>query len=162
VQRIFREFVDEGRAMNNIATRLNDEGVPSPGGRGKPWRNDTVKVILENPAYVGDYAGGRFSYGKYHTIKEGRIIKVNGKSRYRKAEAEWIVRRDHHEPIIDRATWESAQAILKQGKTGRSPYTPENNPFVLSGLLRCGKCGSPMHGVTTGRNGLRYYECGNL
>ena len=65
VQRIFREFVEDGRSMSNIADRLNGDGIPSPGERGKPWRFDTVKTILENPAYVGDYAGGRFSYGKY-------------------------------------------------------------------------------------------------
>jgi DNA invertase Pin-like site-specific DNA recombinase len=57
VQRIFREYVEENRAMHNIADRLNEEGVVSPGGRVKGWRWDSVKVILENPAYAGDYAG---------------------------------------------------------------------------------------------------------
>jgi hypothetical protein len=50
---------------------LNGEGIPSPGGRAAKWRFDTVKVILENPACTGDYAGCRWSYGKYHRIKAG-------------------------------------------------------------------------------------------
>ncbi len=167
VQRIFREFVEEGRPANNIAARLQSEGFPSPGGRGKPWRYDTVKVILANPAYCGDYAGGRYSYGKYHTIREGKVTKAKGRSS--KPESEWIVRRDHHEAIIDRPTWEQAQRLLAKQRdeyndargTGHGPYTPETNPFVLTGVLRCGKCGCPLNGVTTGRNAHRYYECRN-
>ncbi len=61
VRRIFHEFVVDGWSMSRSADGLNADGIPSPGGRGKPWRFDTVKVILENPAYTGDYAGGRYS-----------------------------------------------------------------------------------------------------
>ncbi len=154
VQRIFREFVDDRRQMEEIARRLQAEGYPSPGGRGKPWGGDTIKVILQNVAYTGDFAAGKYSYGKYHTIRNGRIVK--GGKRCRKPESEWIVRRDHHESIIDRPTFERARAILSQGKTGHVPWTPENNPHILSGLLRCGKCGGPMWVLKGG-----YYECGN-
>lgn len=161
VQRIFREYV-EGRSLNNIAQRLQAEGIPSSGGRGKPWSFDTVKVILENPAYVGDYVGGRYSYGKYHTIRHGDIAKANG--RCRKPEAEWIEHEDHHDAIIDRETFAEAKAILAKGKTGRSPYLPEDNPFILSEKLVCGKCGGPLWGMRGGShkkpNRPRYYECG--
>jgi hypothetical protein len=51
--------------MNNIAARLQKDGFPSPGGRGRPWCGDTIKVLLTNPAYAGDYAAGRWSDGKY-------------------------------------------------------------------------------------------------
>src|SRR5262249_2030439 len=158
VERIFRDYVVSGRSMNDIATQLNAEGVPSPGGRGKPWRFDTVKVILENPAYAGDFASCRYSYGKYHTIQHGTVAKSSG--RCRRPESEWIVRRDHHEAIIDRGTFEKAQAILAKGKNGRSRYTPETNPYLLSGLLRCGRCGSPLWGLNNGQH--RYYECSSM
>jgi DNA invertase Pin-like site-specific DNA recombinase len=159
VQRIFREYVEERRAMMNIANRLNDEGVPSPGGRVKGWRWDKVKTILENPAYVGDYAGCRYSYGKYHTINTRQETAVKSDGRCRRPEEEWIVRRDHHEAIIDRPTFDKAQALLARGKKGRSNrYTPETNPYVLSGLLRCGRCGEPLWG--TENRAHRYYECG--
>jgi hypothetical protein len=157
VQRIFREYVKEGRPMMNIANRLNEEGIPSPGGRVKGWRWDTVKTILENPAYTGDYAGCRFSYGKYHTIRQGTVAKATG--RCRRPEEEWVIHRDHHEAIIDRATFEQAQAILARGKNGRSPHTPETNPYVLTGLLRCGRCGCPLWGMEN--RTYRYYECGH-
>ena len=158
VKRIFREYVEEGRSMSNIAARLNAEKIPSPGEMGKPWRFDTVKTILENPAYVGDYAGCRYAYGKYYSIKNGEIAKGSG--RCRRPEAEWIVHQDHHEAIIDRATFEKAKVILAKGKTGRSPHTPETNPYVLSGLLRCGRCGAFVWGMTANKVN-KYYRCSN-
>lgn len=158
VRRIFREYVEDKRSMNNIADRLNAGGIPSPSGRPSGWRWDSVKVILENMAYVGDYAGSRYSYGKYNTIRHGTIAKADG--RCRKPEAEWIVHRDHHEAIIDRATFEQAQAMLA---TGKRQYTGgEENPCVLSCLLHCGRCGHTLKGMKGGKGGkFRYYECGN-
>ena len=154
VQRIFREYADDGRSMNAIAGRLNAEGYPAPRGRGKPWRSDAVRSILENPAYTGDFAASKFHYGKYHTIKQGAVVKA-GKP-VRKPESEWIIHRDHHEPIIDRPLFDKAAVMLAKGKTGRSGYTPENNPYLFTGLLRCGRCGC---GMWMGKHNR--YECGN-
>ncbi|MCI0740632.1 MAG: recombinase family protein [Gemmataceae bacterium] len=172
VKRIFREYVEQRRAMLNIADRLNAEGIASPGGNVGGWRFDTVRTILENPAYVGDYVGAKYSYGKYHTIRHGAVAKANG--RCKRPQAEWIVVKDKHEALIDRQTFAEAQAILAKGKTGRSPHTPETNPYILSGKLRCGHCGATLVGIKGGkakyraRNGkwkqyesrFRYYECG--
>jgi DNA invertase Pin-like site-specific DNA recombinase len=157
VERIFHEFVELGRSMSNIATRLNDERVPSSGGRGKPWRFDAIKVILENPAYVGDYVGCRASNGKYNTIRGGNVATSTG--RCRKPESEWIIFRDHHPAIIGRDTLAQAQAILARAKTGRSPHTPETNPYLFTGLLRCGRCGESLWGMDSRRR--LYYECSN-
>ncbi len=159
VQRIFREFVVEGRSMMDIAERLNKEGIVSPTGKVRGWRFGSVRVILENPAYTGDFAGGRYSYGKYHTRLRGTVAKANGK-RLKRSAAEWVVKRDRHEAIIDRATFEKAKDILAKGKTGRGPYKPDDNPYVFSCLLRCGRCGAVLNGLTNGT--YRYYECGNF
>jgi DNA invertase Pin-like site-specific DNA recombinase len=109
VQRIFREFVVEGRPRLNIANRLNADGVLSSGGGVNGWREDAVKAILENPAYTGDYASCRYSYGKYHTIHQGEIAKSDG--RCRRPADDWIVFPDHHEAIIDRETFARAQEL---------------------------------------------------
>lgn len=155
VERIFGEFID-GRSMNAIARGLNDDGIASSGNRGKPWRADAVKSILENPAYIGDFVSLRYAYGKYHSIREGRIVKSTGRGR--KPESEWLTFRDHHPAIIDRETFAKAQAILAKGKRGRSNHpTPEENPYRLAGLLRCGKCGAPLWGMDSRK--YCYYEC---
>src|SRR5262249_17975281 len=187
VQRIFREFVDGGRALHNIAAPLNTDGVVSPGGfvpgtrgprgRVRGWRYGSVKVILENPAYTGDFAACRSYYGKYHHIEKGDIGKSSSKKgkdgkkdvwRGRNPKEKWIIHPDHHEAIIDRATFDKAQEILDRYRAkdrdgrprqGRSRHTPEENPYVLSCLLRCGRCGSKVYGIT--KEGRRYYECGN-
>ncbi len=158
VKRIFHEFVYDGRAMAEVAASLNAEGVLSPGGHINKWRHDVVKTVLENPAYTGDYAGCRTAYGKYHRIKNGEVGKGDG--RHRKPKEEWVVKRDNHQPIIDRATFDKAQAILAKGKRGHNKYTTENNPCILSRLLRCGRCGCLLHGLKS-QQGCRYYECSN-
>lgn len=155
VQRIYDLFARQGRSMNAIAGLLNADGVPSPRGQVKGWHPDTVKGILANPAYAGDFAAGRYTYGKYHTAGRERVEK--GAGRGRKSADQWFVRRDHHEAIVDRPTWDRAQEILARGKTGRSPYQPGENPYLLSGKLRCGLCDGPMQGKSNG--GARYYEC---
>jgi DNA invertase Pin-like site-specific DNA recombinase len=165
VQRIYREFVQDGRSLRNIAERLGAEGYPSPGGRGRRWKGDVVRYILANPAYAGDYAGGRYANGKYHRVEKGTVHAVAGARRgklRRRAEAEWIVHRDTHEPIVDRGLWEEAQlrlAAIGEGKSTFTHYTPETNPYLLAGILRCGRCGSPMSGIS--QRGNRFYECRN-
>jgi site-specific DNA recombinase len=159
VRRIFREFVEEGRSMGNIADRLNADGYPAPHGPGR-WRSGTVKTVLENPTYTGDYAGLRSSYAKYHRAKGGRVERVGRRPNQtlHNPKEDWVIVRDTHEAIIDRDTFARAQTILARGKTGRPSRDPDKNPYVLSGLLRCGRCGAVMHGLTTSRH--RYYECG--
>ena len=156
VRRVFKEYVEDGRSLGNIAALLQAEGFVPPGSSRK-WNYHAIRAILSNPAYCGDYASGKFSYGKFNSILKGRVAKPG--SRIKNAETEWIVRRDSHEAIIDRLTFEKAQKILAKGKTGRSRHTPETNPYLLTGLLRCGKCGGPMWGDQ--RAGVIAYECGN-
>jgi hypothetical protein len=68
VRRIFEEFAG-GRSPREIAMRLNDEGVPGPGGRS--WGNTTIRGqaeratgILNNALYVGRLEWNRCAYTK--------------------------------------------------------------------------------------------------
>jgi site-specific DNA recombinase len=69
-----------------------------------------------------------------------------GETRYRE-----LVKRDAHEPLVDRATWEAAQPTPA---TARKPSAD----YPLSGLAECGTCGAGMVGHRGGRN-LRSYAC---
>jgi DNA invertase Pin-like site-specific DNA recombinase len=152
VRRIFAEFVDDGRSLTEIADRLNQDGVPS--GKGGTWRYDAVRAILENVAYVGTFRFNVSSRSKYSHCKGNRILP--GGARGRNDEADWIVKPDHHEPLIDRATFKQAQRLLKRQKMGKRS-SGENNPFLLSGLVRCGACGGPTWGYL--HRGVPRYEC---
>lgn len=160
VRRIFKEYVTGGKNLSQIADGLNADGFATPSG-GDKWRYDSVKTILSNPAYTGDFVGGKYAYGKYHTSKGGKVVKNTAKGR--NPQAEWVIRRDAHEPMVDRDVWEQAQAKLAKGKTGTRPNTRN---YLLAGLLRCGLCGCNMFGeipgkVVPGKHRVKHYECGN-
>src|SRR5262249_46861885 len=108
VKRIFREFVDQQRSLNEIAKRLTADDVPTR--KGGPWRYDAVKTILQNPAYIGTFRTNRSTRCKYGSYRNGSY--VAGASHGMKDEKDWIVKEDAHEPIIDRETFERAQVIL--------------------------------------------------
>jgi DNA invertase Pin-like site-specific DNA recombinase len=158
VRRIYREWVDELRSLSEIAARLNAEGVVPPSGPRFKWRYDSVKTILINPAYCGDVVSYRYSYGKYHQVHGAEIVK--GGRRQRNPEKDWVIRRDRHEAIVDRDTWEKAQDLIAKNKTNRGRRKEEDNAYVFSGLLRCGKCGGNLNGVRNCK-GHQYYKCCN-
>jgi site-specific DNA recombinase len=65
-----------------------------------------------------------------------------------------------HEPLIDEFTFAKAQAILaERGEHARRRGNASD--FILSGLLRCGKCGKAYIGMSANGNGGRYhyYAC---
>lgn len=98
---------------------------------GGPWHISAVQRVLQNPAYIG------------------RLV-------YREITAE-----DAFPPIIDPLTWEKAQAIRSQKAKIHPRRAASESPYILSGRLKCAKCGRPMNGRVC-RNGKyenRYYAC---
>ncbi|MFC4727100.1 recombinase family protein [Coralloluteibacterium thermophilus] len=139
VRRIYAEYID-GASPRAIVSGLNRDRVPSP--RGSTWSINAVRGdvkrgigILANPIYVG-----RQIWNRSHWVKHpdtGRRV------RQERPEHEWIVREKPELAIIDRATWDAAQARQRgrskaTGTAGRPPR------HLLSGILRCGGCGGPM------------------
>ena len=73
-----------------------------------------------------------------------------------------------HLPIIDSSIYRQAQDLMKKKYVARNANNV--NPFLLSGLIYCYKCGEKMMGVTRrqrwkksdgqiNRNIYRYYQC---
>ena len=59
---------------------------------------------------------------------------------------------DTHAPIIDLTRWEQAQAILDARGESHAHRAASGSDYVLTGRLRCPKCGKPMIGTrATGR-----------
>jgi site-specific DNA recombinase len=84
------------------------------GGRGGRWYQGTVRRILTNPLYAG-------------WVQTGEEL-VDAL----------------HEPIIERATWRSAQELLESSKqSGVKGRTPTRHLF-RGGMLVCGQCGGSM------------------
>jgi Recombinase len=57
VRRIFREFADEDRTPNAIASRLNRDTIPYL--RGAKWKAGTIRILLQDPHYIGMQVWGR-------------------------------------------------------------------------------------------------------
>jgi site-specific DNA recombinase len=65
-----------------------------------------------------------------------------------------------HEPLVDEFTFAKAQAIMDE-RGEHAKRRGNASDFVLSGLLRCGKCGKAYIGMSANGNGGRYhyYAC---
>jgi len=61
-------------------------------------------------------------------------------------------------PIVDMKTWNAVQKKIEeqsQKKFGERHPRRANSVYLLSGLIRCARCGSPMNGNTVSRNTSR-------
>jgi site-specific DNA recombinase len=65
-----------------------------------------------------------------------------------------------HEPLVDEFTFAKAQAIMRE-RGEHAKRRGNASDFLLSGLLRCGKCGKAYIGMSANGNGGRYhyYAC---
>ena len=141
VRKIFSMYIsgEKGNGVKTITSYLNDKGIMR---RGNKWSTSTIFELLDNSAYIGNYY----------------FNKRNSKTRKKKPKTEWI--KIDVEPIIDEETYLIAKNIRSQRRPkGEVPPKVLNSPNLLTGLLKCGECGSSMT-LATGKSGrYRYYKC---
>jgi site-specific DNA recombinase len=142
VRRIYQLFLKDDLGYYAIAKKLNEEGIPSH--TGKEWWNRTIKLMLTNPAYKGTTIWNRLA---------GSTSK-----REKKDVEEWVIQEDTHEAIIDPETWERVQ---KKTEQKRLPARSQRSTHLLSGILKCGLCGSGMSYDRAGSKNNKYgiYRC---
>ena len=140
VKKIFKWRVD-GIGPTEIATRLNNENVPTPSGYKKTnfssklidrdnWNISTVKKILTNRIYTGDMV--------QHTQ-----TKVNYKSKKKITldQKLWVIVEDTHEALVDKETFEYVQTLRKR-YTRNVPIKTGREKRILEGKLFCKECGN--------------------
>jgi site-specific DNA recombinase len=153
----------EGVSPQDIADALNKLGVLSPmeykrslgmkyttsfkTNTQATWSAATVIRILKNPIYTGVLVQGKETTPSYKVHK-----------RVTKAESEWTVIEDSHEPIVSKIDFDSVQKVLKCD-TRRSPDGKAVQLF--SGMVFCGDCGASMVRKTVPAGGKKYvyYVC---
>ncbi|MCD7883529.1 MAG: recombinase family protein, partial [Lachnospiraceae bacterium] len=158
VRDIFNWYVIDGETFYQITRKLNKIGIPSPAesyekrkyGACKKekkyiWRQDIVRTIILNPAYVGIAAYG----------KTKRMLAENIPFQLIPRE-EWEMSENAWESLVDKSMFDKAQEInLKQWREWQearkkgSKRTPSaDGPFI--GKIYCGCCGNHMARINSG------------
>lgn len=160
VRRVFRLYA-EGVGQRSIATLLNEERVPAPYDRshgnkqGKGWGHSTVRAMLLNRRYVGDWS--------WNVRQWVRVPGKKSKRALRRSEEQVTRRQYPHLAIIDQTLWDQVQARFNERRDPRKgrPVGVGRAPHLLSGLLKCGLCGSSLRIVSSvQKNGRRYANFG--
>ena len=163
VRRVYSMTLD-GMGTEQIAAQLERDGILTPRaywlqkgikrpGKGKQqpptkWNSSTVVKILSLQEYCGDILNFK-TYSKSY----------KNKKRIENDRENWVVFKDVHEPIIDRAVWEQVQQ--KRGKI-RKRRTNDGERNMFSGLLVCADCGSNLHfHFNQGNPDIKYFNCSN-
>jgi DNA invertase Pin-like site-specific DNA recombinase len=125
----------------------------------RPAAYHTVRQILTHPIYAGAYVFGRTT--QRTRIIDGRARKTPGHS---KAMAEWnVLLRDHHPGYISWEQYEANQKLLSENahmlrRTDRK--SARGGRALLTGLVRCGRCGRTMRVFYGARSGHAHsYRC---
>jgi site-specific DNA recombinase len=142
VGRIFRMY-SGGISLKGIARQLNAEGVtsakPQKGRWSRSWCTSSVRVILRNERYRGKLIWNKTQ--KIRVPGTGRRVK-----RVR-PESDWVKLDAPHLRIVPEELWSGVQRRFhtvralwgREGKPGLAGQ--QRQIYLLSGLLKCGKCG---------------------
>jgi site-specific DNA recombinase len=99
--------------------------------RGRRWTPNRILGVLRNPTSIGE-------------------LPFNGERH-----------QASHDPIIDRELFEWAQLLLGERSDSASAQAANATDYLLTGLLRCQRCGHGFVGTAAHGNGgvYRYYTC---
>ena len=143
VRLIYTLFLD-GYSMSRIKKLLENKGILTSQGN-KVWNESLIRSILKNEKYAGDALLQKTFTSDCITHK---IVKNHG-------ERPMYLVTDHHEPIIDRDTYNRVQQELARRSSKRKisdKTTTEqgkySSKYALTELLICGKCGTPYRRTT--------------
>lgn len=150
VRLIFKLFLD-GYSMKEIAITLKGLGKPNKYGEIE-WRSNTISRILQNEKYVGDAL-----LQKTFTVDciTHKIVKNHG-------ERPMYLVTDHHDPIVDRDTFNRVQQELARRSSKRkisdktvTEQGKYSSKYALTELLICGHCGTPYRRTTWSARGKK-------
>ncbi len=158
---VFRKFRHVGSARQTFQWFV-DHGVELPVNKSQGGRLSIVfqrptltfvTEMLRNPVYAGAYVYGR---------RPMQSVVVDGQIRRRQASAvppeqARVFLRDHHEGYIDYEAYQENQRMLKNNCT-KFERNELGGPAragkgLLTGLLRCARCGRKLHVRYRGKGG---------
>ena len=155
VRLIFHKFVDEGKGTHVIARELREEGIEPM--RVKEWQNTVILRVIRNEKYCGDLVQKKTYTPDF----------LSHEKKYNRGQEEFVIIKDHHEPIISRELFDKANRILDAKSLSQEGKAKHSNRYPFSGKIKCGRCGaSYVARYKTRKDGSRYkawrcYEAAN-
>jgi DNA invertase Pin-like site-specific DNA recombinase len=157
---VFAKMLELGSVRRVLLWMASEQLELPSGARGrviwKSARYSRIYTILTNPVYAGAYAYGR--------SKVSAAI-VGGAARAARRAVPRSTRTilwDHHEPYVDRDTFERIQKMIEHNAQARSRTigAARRGSSLLAGLLRCRRCGQKLLVSYSGaKHDVCRYEC---
>ena len=137
VRRIFQMAL-QGKSTLDITKTLNGEGIPT--STGKHWLKSTVHRILSNEAYTGTLVWG-----------------VDAKDGAPPVRVE-----DAFPAIVSQQEFRRIVRSLRSKAPARVSPRRASSPYLLSGLVKCEKCGKALTAAEAKSGKYSYYVCHSL
>jgi len=131
VRLIFDKFVNEGKGTHVIARELREAGIKSYNHK-KEWSNTAILRIVRNEKYCGDLVQKKTFTPDY----------LSHEKKYNRGEEEFVILKNHHEPIISREMFEKAADILDSRALSQEGKSKHSNRYAFSGKIKCNHCDS--------------------
>ena len=169
---VFKKFGELG-SIRQTHRWFHEENIQLPvnkaiGGRFQwVWQLPTMSLLadmLHNPLYGGAYVYGRRPIET--VVKEGQIRKRQASARA--AEEASVFIPAHHPGYISWTQYQRNQDIMRSNggnfTRDESALAVRNGQGLLTGLLRCGRCGRKLHRRYWGKSGTaaRYVCSGDF
>ena len=145
VRLIFHKFVKEGKGTHVIARELREEGIAPM--RVKEWQNTVILRVIRNEKYCGDLVQKKTYTPDF----------LSHEKKYNRGQEEFVIIKDHHEPIVSRELFDEANRILDEKSLSQEGKAKHSSRYPFSGKIKCGCCGaSYVARYKTRRDGSRY------
>ena len=137
VRRIFQMAL-QGKSTLDITKTLNGEGIPT--STGKHWLKSTVHRILSNEAYTGTLVWGVSAKDKAPPVRMENAFPA----------------------IVPKEQLSHVVALLDSRAPSSSHPRRSSSSYLLSGLVKCERCGKALSGQESKSGQFAYYVCGTL
>ena len=145
VRLIFHKFVKEGKGTHVIARELREEGIAPM--RVKEWQNTVILRVIRNEKYCGDLVQKKTYTPDF----------LSHEKKYNRGQEEFVIIKDHHEPIVSRELFDEANRILDEKSLSQEGKAKHSSRYPFSGKMKCGCCGaSYVARYKTRQDGSRY------
>lgn len=142
VRKIF-DMRQKGYSLIDISVELNKLGYKTK--KGTEFKKNSLYDLLKNEKYIGNYIYGKGTKDDHRNLNENMI---------------------RHEGTIPAIISKEVFEAVNKKKEDKKESTASKNFYLLTGLIKCGECGSTYTGTTQTtkkKNGKvyknQYYRC---